>query len=251
LILAISGQPSALSLGKCYNGAMSRIQIRGTTNRMDFFADFSGTLSKFEIFIYCVQTFMFIVTVVAGVWGVNQWKEQAKHNTHFDIAKRLALLAYKFDDALEAAQHPLTYPDEFKDRTKTDNETPMQSKILNTRYAHMKRLEPLRDLIQEMRVVNWEAKATIDKDFQSFITKYIDALGKMRMAVISLFDIKIRQYQELGYDTSPNSNQTEMEQKSHEILFGYGEGELLARDVKANTDNLINTLSKFTFKNMS
>lgn len=183
-----------------------------------------------------------IATIVA-VWGVRQWKTQKEYEVRFDLAKRFALLAYKFEDNFTRLQNPVgPYPSEYEDRPRKDNESEAEKAILDDKYAYLKRLMPLQVILQEMRTINWEANATIEKDFKSYIDKYAHIFHQMWIAIIIVFDPRNHKWIERD-----DENFLLEYSKQQKILYGHEEGKTLKDLVSKNTEELVELLSQYTF----
>jgi hypothetical protein len=75
--------------------------------------------------------------VVAGVsvYGIWQWQRELKGRSKFEIAKKMTLLAFQFQDELRTARSPATFLGESAERKKGDNETPGERHTRDEHFA--------------------------------------------------------------------------------------------------------------------
>ena len=72
-----------------------------------------------------------LAVAVIGFVGLRQWRAELTGKTKFDIARKLAILAFQYRDEYKRARNPFTFPGEWSERQKGENEAADEANVLD------------------------------------------------------------------------------------------------------------------------
>ena len=126
--------------------------------------------------------------------GLKTWRRQLIGKEKFEIARRIMHVGFEVRSKFEWIRNPFTNSNEWTDRVPQPTETEPEKDVLNEWHAKSKRLELLRESINQLIEVKWEAEILFDdKDVLSVkesVQSLIDNYAKISSAVSSYFDIR-------------------------------------------------------------
>lgn len=130
------------------------------------------------------SNFVIAVTAVVAAWfGLRQWRRETVGRSRYELARRLALLAFRFRQQVNDFRNPFTFAGESADRTLSDDETPDQTLQRNEEYAKWSRLKPTNETILELREATWEANMLLGRDIDSAVSPLFDVYSDLVNAV--------------------------------------------------------------------
>jgi hypothetical protein len=119
--------------------------------------------------------------------GLQQWKIQLTGRTKFEVARKMAVLAFEFRDEYKRARSPMTLSGESSERQVAESETLEETNLLNEYFAHRNRLRPLQDTLRKLYETSWEAEIILDKDIGKFIKPLEKAFSELYASIESYF----------------------------------------------------------------
>lgn len=136
-----------------------------------------------------------LAVAVVGVVGLSTWKSELKGKAKFDVVRRIMALVFQLRSDFEWARFPLSSSIESADRVRKENETPGESEARDQWYAKNRRLQPLRQNLQKLQEVGWEAEAILHDNVSTKVSESITALrlsyGDLASAVESLCETEL------------------------------------------------------------
>jgi len=123
--------------------------------------------------------FSSLVVAILAILGLDVWKKRAK----FEVARKMLQFAKKFANEIQRSRNPMGSGDEFSDRPKHDEETAAEAQALDTRYMHMRRLEPAATTIRDLQEASWEVEVAIKIDLSKHLQRFIHVHNEITMAI--------------------------------------------------------------------
>src|SRR5437868_4933385 len=121
----------------------------------------------FSFFSMIATVVMAIATIFLfclGKQGLEQWRKELKGKDQYELARKIALLAYQFKSDYDFVRMFATFGEESSDRAKPEGESFQETSIRNEYYAKSQRLERLRLTVIKLQEADWEAKSTLGSD---------------------------------------------------------------------------------------
>jgi hypothetical protein len=128
-----------------------------------------------------------IAVAVFAFIGLRQWKIQLTGRTKFEVARKMAILAFEFRDEYKRVRSPMTLPGESSERQVAESETLEETNLLNEYFARRNRLRPLQDTLRKLYETSWEAEIILDKDIGKFIKPLEKAFSELYASIESYF----------------------------------------------------------------
>ena len=133
------------------------------------------------------------VTVsIIGLLGLRQWRKVLKGKTQFDLARRLALLAFEFKDQFHATRNVGTFRGEYTNRKRDEKESKEEKSNLDEWYARRKRMESLHDIVKKLHEASWEASILFDKKAPQLIQPLEASYKDLLVSFQTYFNFQIK-----------------------------------------------------------
>ncbi len=132
-----------------------------------------------------------VVVAIAAIIGLRQWRAELTGRTKFEIARKIALLAYQFRDEFHAARTTFTYAGESAGRPRKEGETREESNRLDERYARFARLNRPQDTLRKLREATWEAEIILSKEIAQQIQPFEGAFQELAVAMETHFSYQM------------------------------------------------------------
>ncbi len=178
-----------------------------------------------------------LIAAIVAFRGVKQWRKELTGKAKFEIARKMALLGFQFQERFRQARGPITFAGESAERIKSEDETPQERVALDEHFARQARLRPLGEILEELRSVNWEAKIILRQDFQEEIKPLEKSFRELFATVQSYFSIQLRSGKRSSTDLNRRSDEKWME-SLHNIIYARPDDEL-----SATVDNAVSELT--------
>jgi hypothetical protein len=172
-----------------------------------------------------------LAVAIIGFVGLRQWRAELTGRTKFEIARKIAVLAFQYRDEYKRARNPFTFPGEWSERQKAENETIEESSVLDEYFARRKRLSPLQEILRQMYEVSWEAEVLLDKNIGKSITPFEDSFKELFTSTEAYFHTLYNQVKrKQGRDMND-----EWLQNHYEVVYGTAEDQISKTvDIAAN-----------------
>jgi hypothetical protein len=140
----------------------------------------------------CVTAITVIAATIIAYCGLRQWRAELTGKSRIELARKIALLGIRFKAAFEYARNPSTFAHESEARPREPDEDPERSGILDSRFARLGRLEPPREIRQDLEQASWEADVILGDDLAEFIQPFQQAFGRLWIAVVRYYEIHLK-----------------------------------------------------------
>ncbi len=179
-----------------------------------------------------------IIVTFLGFWGLYQWRRELIGRTRFEVARKMAMLAFQLRDEFIQARNPSTFAHESAERKRLDNETIEETQIRDEYFARIQRLAPLLVTIGKLDELCWEAQIVIDEDIERFIIPLKGFVQELSSAIQVYF-----QWQITRSERTKTIEPRGMLEKSHSQIYGSPNDEIsqkVDKAVKELTEELKN-----------
>jgi len=135
-----------------------------------------------------------IATVVIAYFGLRTWNAQLKGTTKYKIAKDVLTKTFKLRDEFSVTRNPLITAAEMSHVN--NNESELESRNILSSIdklsfkAHLKRLQNLNDVKQELEITKLEADAVFGKKETEEIKKLIEKVYQMNKEFNFMYEMK-------------------------------------------------------------
>jgi hypothetical protein len=131
------------------------------------------------------------LAAILGIMGLWQWRKELVGKAKFEVAQKMMVLALQFRDEYIHARDPWTYPYEWAERKKSNNESKGECEMLNEYFARSRRLLPLRDILRKFNEVSWEAEVVLSEKDAKLIQPFEKTFKTLTIAIESFFENKL------------------------------------------------------------
>ena len=133
-----------------------------------------------------------MVVALAAIYGVSTWRRQLTGSTQFELARRTVFLGMKLRNEFSRARSPFTTSNESAGRVRDPKESQAVTQVLNEWYARDRRLPPLRETLDQLQEVGWEARLVLDPEvnaeIEAALKVFSSAFGNLASSVFSYFN---------------------------------------------------------------
>ena len=180
--------------------------------------------------------------VVAGmsVYGIRQWQRELKGRSKFEIARKMTLLAFQFQDELRTARSPATFVGESVERTKGDDETPGERNIRDEHFARSMRLRPLQETMVKLREASWEAEALLIEGADKLIQPFEEAYRGLSISITFFFNIQLEMQKASDKYVIPPA----LLDNHHKTIYGSGDADEISNAVDIAVVKLTTQMKK-------
>jgi hypothetical protein len=162
-----------------------------------------------------------LAVAIIGLVGLRQWRAELTGKTKFDVARKMARLAFQYRDEYKRARNPFTFTGESSERQKDAGETPDETNILDEYFARRKRLSPPQETLRQLYEVSWEAEILLDKNIGKAISPLEDSFKELFSSMEAYFHTRYNQAKhKQGYDMSE-----EWLQNHYKVVYGTADDE--------------------------
>jgi hypothetical protein len=134
-----------------------------------------------------------LAVAIIGFVGLKQWRAKLTGKTKFDIARKMAILAFQYRDEYKRARNPFTFYGESSERKKSENETDDEANMLDEYFARRKRLGLLQETLRQLYEASWEAEILLDKDIGKAIIPLEDSFKELFVSMEAYFQTSYNQ----------------------------------------------------------
>lgn len=136
------------------------------------------------------------VAVVIFAWlGLRTWRKELVGRARFETARRMWRSVSECKDNFEWVRNPLMKSPEWADRAPQASETGKESEVLNTWYAKNKRLNLIRESLNKVTEIRWEAEILFDDASVQLINKavqsYTESYANISSAISDFYEITL------------------------------------------------------------
>lgn len=181
-----------------------------------------------------------LLVVAIGVYGICQWKKEARWKTKYILAQKIALLVLEFQEKYHLTRSVVTFSWEFSERKKEEGETDEQAGVLNEQYAKVRRLESLQSVAKKLHEATWEANILLDKKFTLLVKPLTDSYTKLFVSCQLHFSDQIIKAKQARFKMPRNNSQ----QSNSSIVYGANNDEF-GKKVDETVDQVLRKLSTY------
>ena len=131
--------------------------------------------------------------------GLRAWKKELTGKARFETANHMWRLGSEFSARLTGIRLFRPRPIEWADRVSSQEETYHVTAVLNDRYAIEKRLVSVRESLDKIIQVQWEAELLLSESSAQSVKEVVQSYGEiffeMVSAVVVFFDTRFREAQ--------------------------------------------------------
>lgn len=178
--------------------------------------------------------------MIIGLVGLRQWRAELTGKTKFDIARKMAILAFQYRDEYKRARNPFTFPEESLGRQKGENETADEANILDEYFARRKRLSPLQETLRQLYEASWEAEILLDKNINKVIAPLEDSFKELFAAMETYFHTRYNQAKR----KHGNGGTEGLLQNAYKVVYGTADDEI-SKTVDVATNILVEKLKGY------
>lgn len=177
-----------------------------------------------------------IFAAVLAFSGLRQWRAELVGRTRFDLARRIAKLAYQFQDQMHSARFPFTMPGEAANRERAEGESPELTAVEDEMFARFERLRPVRDTVRDLHEAGWEAEIALDPEVTRLIKRIEEVSVQARTAA----------YRHFGRAREAAKNNQPLEEPTGGQRIVYGErNDEFGQVIDQAVDNLVHSLKTY------
>lgn len=181
-----------------------------------------------------------LAVAIIGLIGLRQWRAELTGKTKFDIARKMAILAFQYRDEYKRARNPFTFSGESSERQKAENETADETNILDEYFARKKRIAPLQETLRQLYEASWEAEILLDKNISKAISPLEDSFKELFASMETYFHTRYNQAKhKQGYDNTEG-----VLQNHFKIVYGTADDEI-SKIIDVATNALVGKLKSY------
>jgi hypothetical protein len=184
-----------------------------------------------------------IALSVLAFFGVKQWRAQMTGTSKYELARQLGHLAVRFQDELRQARGAMTFYYESEDRPREENESRQLANVLDESFARRKRLKPVRETLQQMQAVGWEAEVILGSEVREHIEGFQRIISRLALSTHVYFESRLRSAR--GEETLQTDEERKIFQGAWKDVYGGGSGDELAAEAKVATEALLRYLQQY------
>ena len=181
-----------------------------------------------------------IAVAAIGFAGLQQWRRELRGKSRFELARRIAVIAFDFRDRFHTARNPFTFAGEYADRTRAPDETPQATNVLDEWHARGKRLEELRTAGRLLHEASWEASVLLDEEVTQLILPLENSLRDLSVSFQTYFQ---SQMMNANRPHAPARDQ-EWLQPHHRTVYGTSD-DPIAMNVDQGVEDLVKNVRKY------
>lgn len=190
----------------------------------------------------CLVGLSALILACIGIIGLTQWRTELTGKTKFEVARKMALLAFQFRDEFRQARNPFTFPGESADRQRNDSETREEAQVLDEYFARRKRLRPLQETLKNLHAASWEAEVILDENIGKLIRPVEGAFKELFAAIEVYFQMQLEGVR--GGRRHPEPDHVWL-QSQFEQVYGTGDDEV-SQSIDAAVNALVEALKTHT-----
>ncbi|MFC1964748.1 hypothetical protein ACFLWG_01925 [Chloroflexota bacterium] len=137
---------------------------------------------------------------IAALLGLRAWKKELTGKARFETANHMWRLGSEFGARLTGIRLFRPRPVEWADRVPSQGETYRVTNVLNDRHAIEKRLISVRESLDKIIQVQWEAELLLPESSAQSVKEVVQSYGEIYLeivaAVVVFFDTRFREAQE-------------------------------------------------------
>ncbi len=183
-----------------------------------------------------------VVAIVAWL-GLRAWKKELTGKARFETANHMWRLGSEFSARLTGIRLFRPRPIEWADRVPSKKETYRESEVLNDRHAIEKRLISVRESLDKIIQVQWEAELLLSESSAQSVKEVVQSYGEIFLeivsAVIVFFDTRFREAQ-----TGIPCTDQEGLKKTENIIYSNPNDDV-SRKVEDATKKLASSLKQY------
>ena len=180
---------------------------------------------------------------IVAVLGLRAWKKELTGKARFETANHMWRLGSEFSARLTGIRLFRPRSIEWADRVPSQEETYRVSEVLNDRHAIEKRLISVRESLDKIIQVQWEAELLLSESSAQSVKEVVQSYGGIFLeivsAVIVFFDTRLREAQ----TGVPCTDQEELK-KTEDIIYSSPNDDV-SRTVEAATKKLASSLKQY------
>ena len=186
-----------------------------------------------------ISNFAVAAAAVYGLYGFWKWRRELIEKTKFKVARKMMLLALRFRDEYDRARNPWTDSWEWIERKKGDDEMENISKVLDERFARLRRLQPLQDTLRKFYEISWEAEVTLSEEDAKIVDLFEKLFQNLYIAIEFFFEKQLN-YAKGHTEVLDNEKMT----NKRGIIYGV-KGDEISRQADSAADTVKKQLKKY------
>jgi len=180
---------------------------------------------------------------VLALLGLQAWKRELTGKARFETANHMWQLGSEFSARLTGVRLYPTSSVEWADRERQNEETAPASEILNEWHAREKRLNSIRESLDKIIQVQWEAELLLSESSVRSVKEVVQSYRKIYYDIASaltvFFEIRLSEVK----TGVPCTDQKGMRETKNIIYFRTNDD--VSREVKDATDKLASSLKQY------
>lgn len=180
---------------------------------------------------------------IVALLGLRAWKKELTGKARFETANHMWRLGSEFSARVTGIRLFRPNPVEWADRVRPQGESYRVSGVLNDRHAIDKRLISVRESLDKIIQVQWEAELLLSESSAQSVKEVVQSYGEIFLeiasAVVVFFDTRLRESQ----TREPCTDQEGLK-KMEDIIYSSPNDDV-SRKVKDATEKLASSLKQY------
>jgi hypothetical protein len=192
------------------------------------------TAEEFKTYTDIVSNIATVAAIIFAFVQLRAWRRELVGKTKFQVAHKIAMLAYQVRNEIRHARQPIFFQGEFVGRNKGADEKPEEAVIFDSYFAMARRLEPIRDVLTKLETARFEAEPLIISKDLAPIDLILDLYKKLYVS------IQIHHDKDLMAVRHNNINREIFDnEKERRVMFAFEDSDAFGE----NVDSLVTQLT--------
>jgi len=187
------------------------------------------------------QAIAVILASIVAIYGVNNWRREARGKRKLDLAEETLSLFYEVKDVISDIRSPYGYQHEGESRQKDEREPPEKTAALNRAYALRERYMKHVETFGKLRALRYRFMAVFGKETAQPFDKLGEILGELNMAMIMLGDLWYQRDIDYRVRTKDEAQRLQDDIRKYEAIFWEGPPPNL---ISKKVDEMISEIEK-------
>lgn len=183
-----------------------------------------------------------VVAIIAGIFGFKKWRTELVAKAKLEVARKVAVLAQKFEDEFGFARSAIILPGECAERPKGKDEKSWEASLYDEYFARANRLETVGETWRSLRQARWEAEVTLDEGVGELIDHIEKPLVELYSALPEYFKMHLEKAG--GHQEKPGWDSNRYVSLNR-IVYAGGDDEF-GKSVDAVVNALLEELKRYT-----
>jgi len=137
---------------------------------------------ELKLFFDIIQALSVIIASIIAYYGISSWRKETMWKRKYELAEEVLSCFYEVSENFDTIRNPAGYVGEGKTRKRNENESPEESKILDSAYVVIERFEKVKAPFIKLKSLKYRFMVLFGKESEKPFNKIIKLTNKLFLA---------------------------------------------------------------------